>query len=96
MGIWENAAMTHPAIRFDDGEAYERLMGVWSQSVGDVFLDWLPAGDGERWLDVGCGNGTFTEQIIQRRRAADVQGVDPLGRTDRLRPDPGGRGRRGV
>jgi SAM-dependent methyltransferase len=69
--------MTEPPIRFNDGEAYERLMGVWSQSVGDVFLDWLPAGDGERWLDVGCGNGTFTEQIIQRRQPADVQGIDP-------------------
>jgi SAM-dependent methyltransferase len=69
--------MTQPPIRFDDGEAYERLMGVWSQSVGDVFLEWLPAGDGERWLDVGCGNGTFTEQIIRRRQPADVQGIDP-------------------
>jgi SAM-dependent methyltransferase len=69
--------MTSAPIRFDDGEAYERLMGVWSQSVGDVFLDWLLAGDGQRWLDVGCGNGAFTEQIMQRRLPMDVQGIDP-------------------
>jgi SAM-dependent methyltransferase len=75
--ISESAVMTQPPIRFDDGEAYERLMGVWSQSVGDVFLDWLPAGDGQRWLDVGCGNGAFTEQIVRRRQPADVQGIDP-------------------
>ena len=87
--------MTQPPIRFDDGEAYERLMGVWSQSVGDVFLDWLPAGDRERWLDVGCGNGTFTEQIIRRRLPADVQGID-LRRADRLCPNPGRRGGRGF
>ena len=24
---------------FDDGAAYERLMGAWSQLVGQVFLD---------------------------------------------------------
>jgi hypothetical protein len=28
-------------IRFDDGAAYERYMGVWSRLAGDVFLDWL-------------------------------------------------------
>jgi len=28
-------------IRFDDGSAYERMMGVWSQLVGTAFLDWL-------------------------------------------------------
>jgi SAM-dependent methyltransferase len=69
--------MAQPIIRFDDGEAYERLMGVWSLSVGGAFLDWLPSGGGQRWLDVGCGNGAFTEQIVQRRKPAEVQGVDP-------------------
>ena len=28
-------------IRFDDGVAYERAMGLWSRPVGEVFLDWL-------------------------------------------------------
>ena len=33
-------------IRFDDGAAYERYMGLWSREVGLRFLDWLalPAG----------------------------------------------------
>ncbi len=52
-------------------------MGVWSQSVGDVFLDWLPTGDGQRWLDVGCGNGAFTEQLMRRRQPSDMKGIDP-------------------
>jgi len=29
------------AIRFDDGAAYERMMGIWSRRVGEDFLDWL-------------------------------------------------------
>ncbi len=43
-------------IRFDDGAAYERYMGTWSQLVGEVFLDWLAPKSGWRWFDVGCGN----------------------------------------
>ena len=31
--------MTPPPIRFDDGAAYERGMGLWSRLAGDVFLD---------------------------------------------------------
>lgn len=64
-------------IHFNDGAAYERFMGVWSQLVGDVFLDWLAPAVGQRWLDVGCGNGAFTEQIVARCAPADVHGIDP-------------------
>jgi SAM-dependent methyltransferase len=69
--------MTRPPIRFDDGAAYERLMGTWSQTVGQVFLDWLSPAPGQRWIDVGCGNGAFTEQLIQRCAPIDTQGIDP-------------------
>jgi len=33
--------------------------------------------DGSRWIDVGCGNGAFTELVVQRCRPAGVQGFDP-------------------
>lgn len=64
-------------IRFDDGAAYERYMGRWSERVGDAFLDWMAPQPGLRWLDVGCGNGAFTERIITRCAPATVEGVDP-------------------
>ena len=38
--------MIQQPIRFDDGAAYERMMGAWSQLVGQVFLDWLLARHG--------------------------------------------------
>ena len=62
---------------FTDGEAYERLMGRWSRLVGDVFLDWLDVPNDLRWLDVGCGNGAFTEVLIARCAPAGVIAIDP-------------------
>jgi SAM-dependent methyltransferase len=64
-------------IRFDDGAAYERYMGEWSRLAGETFLDWLAPQPGLRWLDVGCGNGAFTEMIVGRCAPASVHGIDP-------------------
>lgn len=64
-------------IRFDDGAAYERYMGKWSQLAGETFLDWLAPKSGLRWLDVGCGNGAFTEMLVERCAPASVEGIDP-------------------
>lgn len=69
--------MTQQQIRFDDGAAYERMMGVWSRLVGEVFLDWLAPAPGLRWVDVGCGNGAFTELLFDRCAPSAVDGVDP-------------------
>src|SRR6266481_4902427 len=69
--------MAEPQIRFDDGAAYERMMGAWSRLAGEIFLDWIAARPGLRWVDVGCGNGAFTELIVDRCTPAEVQGIDP-------------------
>ena len=62
---------------YTDGEAYERMMGRWSQLAGATFLDWLAAPKDLSWLDVGSGNGTFTEVLITRCAPTAVQGIDP-------------------
>lgn len=66
-----------PALRFNDGAAYERLMGRWSHAAGMQFLDWLALPPGGAWLDVGCGNGAFTEVIATRCAPARLEGIDP-------------------
>jgi SAM-dependent methyltransferase len=68
--------MTEP-IRFDDGAAYERFMGRWSQLVGTRFLEWIDPQHGWDWVDVGCGNGAFTALIVEHHAPASVHGVDP-------------------
>ncbi len=69
--------MTEYAIRFEDGAAYERMMGTWSRLAGDAFLDWLAPAPGLRWIDIGCGSGAFTSLLIERCAPADIQGIDP-------------------
>jgi SAM-dependent methyltransferase len=69
--------MVTDQIRFDDGAAYERYMGKWSRLAGEVFLDWLAPEPGLRWLDVGCGNGAFTERLVERCAPLSVEGIDP-------------------
>ncbi|MFO0997214.1 MAG: methyltransferase domain-containing protein [Alphaproteobacteria bacterium] len=69
--------MVEREIRFDDGAAYERHMGLWSRLAGEIFLHWLAPRPGLRWIDVGCGNGAFTELLVERCAPAEIQGVDP-------------------
>ena len=64
-------------IRFEDGAAYERYMGKWSQLTGHAFLDWLAPKPGLQWLDVGCGNGAFTEMLVDHAAPRSVVGIDP-------------------
>lgn len=64
-------------IRFDNGAAYEEFMGKWSLLAGDTFLNWLAPPPRWQWADIGCGNGAFTELLVQRCDAAGVQGIDP-------------------
>ena len=84
--------MADQQIRFDDGAGYERMMGVWSRLAGDVFLDWLSPPPGLRWIDVGCGNGAFTELLVERCKPAEIEGIDPSeGQLAFARSRPAGR-----
>lgn len=62
---------------FNDGDAYERLMGRWSRVVGTIFLEWLGVPNGQNWLDVGCGTGAFTDLICEHCKPIKVCAIDP-------------------
>jgi SAM-dependent methyltransferase len=84
--------MTDSDKLFTDGQMYERLMGRWSRVVAEDFLNWVDAPKNRRWLDVGCGNGAFTEELIARCAPAAVTAVDPSeDQLDYARTRPGAR-----
>jgi ubiquinone/menaquinone biosynthesis C-methylase UbiE len=62
---------------FTDGAAYDQLMGRWSRRVGEVFLEWINVPKNLRWIDIGCGTGVFTEELIRHCSPASVIAIDP-------------------
>jgi ubiquinone/menaquinone biosynthesis C-methylase UbiE len=69
--------MTDAGQMFSDGKIYERMMGRWSKLAGRIFLDWLDAPKDLHWVEVGCGNGAFTEELIARTAPRAVDSIDP-------------------
>ena len=58
-------------------EAYDRFMGRYSRPLAASLADWLDVRTGERALDVGCGPGAWTAQLLQRLGADRVSAIDP-------------------
>lgn len=59
------------------GDPYERYVGRWSRRIAPLFLDWVDAGPGRDWVDIGCGTGALTAEIADGQAPASVVGVDP-------------------
>ena len=69
--------MTEAKERWAAGDRYEPYVGRWSRKVAVELLDWLRVPPGATWLDVGCGTGALSSQILERERPAAIVGVDP-------------------
>lgn len=57
--------------------AYGRFMGRFSEPLAAEFADLLGARAGDRALDVGCGPGALTAQLVRHLGAGAVSAVDP-------------------
>lgn len=59
------------------GDAYDRFMGRYSRSLAAPFADAATISVGQRVLDVGCGPGALTTELVARLGPAAVAAVDP-------------------
>jgi SAM-dependent methyltransferase len=58
-------------------EAYDRFMGRYSVPLAPVFADFAGVAPGQRMLDVGCGPGALTAELVRRLGRGAVVAVDP-------------------
>jgi SAM-dependent methyltransferase len=60
-------------------DAYDRFMGRYSVPLAPQLADFASVGSGQRQrvLDVGCGPGALTTELVKRLGPAAVSAVDP-------------------
>ena len=56
---------------------YDALMGRYLPTLAPAFADAARIGPDHRVLDVGCGPGGLTRELVARTGAADVAAIDP-------------------
>lgn len=58
-------------------DAYNRFMGRFSEPLAVQFVERVGPRPGQRVLDVGCGPGALTAQLVQRLGVDAVSAIDP-------------------
>ena len=65
-------------MTFDVGaDAYDRFMGRYSVPLASRFADFAGVARGQSALDVGCGPGALTAELVKRLGPDAVSAVDP-------------------
>lgn len=67
-----------PLVGFEvSADAYDRFMGRYSSALASLFATFCGVEPGQRAVDVGCGPGSLTSELVKRLGAPSVVAVDP-------------------
>src|SRR4029079_17763976 len=58
-------------------DAYDRYMGAWSRQLSPGLVAFAGIRPGHHLLDVGCGPGALTEELLATVGDGSVSAVDP-------------------
>jgi SAM-dependent methyltransferase len=58
-------------------DSYDRFMGRYSAPLAPRFAEFASVSAGQRVLDVGCGPGALTAELVRRVGSDTVSAVDP-------------------
>jgi len=72
-GVGQNDRMTFNVA----AGAYDRFMGRYSVLLSPQMADLAGVAAGQRILDVGCGPGSLTAELVARTGSENVAAVDP-------------------
>jgi len=62
---------------FDSADSYDRFMGRYSRPLAGEFATFAAVRAGDQVLDVGCGPGALTGELVDRLGSPAVTAVDP-------------------
>ena len=58
-------------------DAYDRFMGRYSTRLAPQFADYTGVRSGQKVIDVGCGPGALTKELVDRLGSTNVFAIDP-------------------
>src|SRR6266542_4771613 len=77
MPVWYQVAYVAGVSFAVAADAYDRFMGRYSTRLAPQLADFADVHRGQRALDVGCGPGALTGELVARLGADAVAAVDP-------------------
>ena len=77
MPAWHQVAYVAGVSFAVAADAYDRFMGRYSTQLAPLLADVAGVERGQRALDIGCGPGALTGELVERLGAEAVAAVDP-------------------
>lgn len=62
---------------FESATNYEQFMGRYAAPLAKKFVQSVPLTPGSRVLDIGCGPGALTAELVEAVGARNVSAIDP-------------------